>query len=96
MKNIDFKSLAIGALLTTTIFLGIAATGPLANGKVKLDGPVDVRLSFGGSGVSTTDSSTPTEIDNGDTLNVNLNNGVGAFQIMGLGRAGEFRVNVDD
>jgi len=72
MKNIDFKSLAIGALLTSTIFLGIAATGPLANGKVKLDGPVDVRLSFGGSGVSTTDSSTPTDLDSFDTLNVNL------------------------
>ena len=28
MKNIDFKSLAIGALLTSTIFLGVAATSP--------------------------------------------------------------------
>ena len=70
MKNIDFKSLAIGALLTSTIFLGIAATGPLANGKVKLDGPVDVRIRFGGSGVSTTDSSTPTDLDSFDTLNI--------------------------
>ncbi len=28
MKNIDVKSLIIGTLLTSTIFLGIAATGP--------------------------------------------------------------------
>ena len=28
MKNIDIKSLIIGALLTSTIFLGIAATSP--------------------------------------------------------------------
>ena len=28
MKNIDVKSLLIGVLLTSTIFLGIAATGP--------------------------------------------------------------------
>ncbi len=28
MKSIDIKSLIIGALLTSTIFLGIAATGP--------------------------------------------------------------------
>jgi len=27
MKNIDIKSLIIGALLTSTIFLGVAATG---------------------------------------------------------------------
>jgi len=28
MKTLDVKSLLIGALLTSTIFLGIAATGP--------------------------------------------------------------------
>ena len=28
MKNIDIKSLIIGALFTSTIFLGVAATGP--------------------------------------------------------------------
>jgi len=28
MKSIDVKSLLIGALLTSTIFLGVAATGP--------------------------------------------------------------------
>ena len=28
MKNIDIKSLIIGALLTSTIFLSVAATGP--------------------------------------------------------------------
>ena len=28
MKNIDIKSLLIGALFTSTIFLGVAATGP--------------------------------------------------------------------
>ena len=28
MKNIDVKSLIIGALLTSTIFLGVAATSP--------------------------------------------------------------------
>jgi hypothetical protein len=28
MKNIDVKSLFIGALLTSTIFLGVAATSP--------------------------------------------------------------------
>ena len=27
MKNIDIKSIIIGALLTSTIFLGVAATG---------------------------------------------------------------------
>jgi len=27
MKNIDIKSLIIGALLTSTIFIGVAATG---------------------------------------------------------------------
>ena len=27
MKNIDVKSLIIGALLTSTVFLGLAATG---------------------------------------------------------------------
>jgi hypothetical protein len=28
MKNIDIKSLIIGGLLTSTIFLGVAATSP--------------------------------------------------------------------
>ena len=28
MKNIDIKSLIIGVLLTSTIFLGVAATSP--------------------------------------------------------------------
>ena len=28
MKNIDVKSLLIGVLLTSTIFLGVASTGP--------------------------------------------------------------------
>ena len=28
MKNIDIKSLIIGALFTSTIFLGVAATSP--------------------------------------------------------------------
>jgi len=28
MKNIDVKSLIIGALLTSAIFLGVASTGP--------------------------------------------------------------------
>jgi len=28
MKNLDIKSLIIGALLTSTIFLGVAATSP--------------------------------------------------------------------
>jgi hypothetical protein len=28
MKNIDIKSLLIGGLLTSTIFLGVAATSP--------------------------------------------------------------------
>jgi hypothetical protein len=28
MKNIDIKSIIIGALLTSTIFLGVAATSP--------------------------------------------------------------------
>jgi hypothetical protein len=31
MKNIDIKSLIIGALLTSTIFLGVAATSPTDN-----------------------------------------------------------------
>ena len=33
MKNIDIKSLIIGALLTSTIFLGVAATGEDDKGK---------------------------------------------------------------
>ena len=32
MKSIDIKSLIIGALLTSTIFLGVAATSPKDNG----------------------------------------------------------------
>tara|TARA_Y100001938_G_scaffold148043_2_gene230686 strand:+ start:1439 stop:1705 length:267 start_codon:yes stop_codon:yes gene_type:complete len=70
MKNIDFKSLAIGALLTTTIFLGIAATSNPSSQTLKLEGPIDLRLSFGGSGVSTTDSSTPTEITDRGLANI--------------------------
>jgi hypothetical protein len=33
MKNIDIKSLIIGALLTSTIFLGVASTGKDGVGK---------------------------------------------------------------
>ena len=66
MKNIDIKSLIIGALLTSTIFLGIAATSNIGNGTVKLDGPVDVRLSFGSSNASSSNTSTPTAL--GDAL----------------------------
>ena len=40
MKNIDIKSLIIGALLTSTIFLGVAATGATDkwDGKQEWDG----------------------------------------------------------
>jgi hypothetical protein len=72
MKNIDIKSTVIGALLTSTIFLGIAATSNIGNGTVKLDGPVDVRLSFGSSKATASNTSTPTELGNRDTLTINL------------------------
>ena len=72
MKNIYIKSTVIGALLTSTIFLGIAATSNIGNGTVKLDGPVDVRLSFGSSKATASNTSTPTELDNNDKLSVKL------------------------
>jgi len=72
MKNIDIKSLIIGALLTSTIILGIAATSNGGNGTVKLDGPVDVRLSFGSSKASFSNTSTPTDLDTGDRLNLKV------------------------
>ena len=73
MKNIDFKSLAIGALLTTTIFLGIAATSNPSSQTLKLEGPIDLRLSFGPSKAATpSNTSTPTEI---------IHSGVGGFDI---------------
>ena len=70
MKNIDIKSTIIGALLTSTIFLGIAATSNIGNGTVKLDGPVDVRLSFGSSKATASNTSTPTDLDSQDTLKI--------------------------
>ena len=76
MKNIDIKSLIIGVLLATTIIFGMGATGKLGNGPVKIDGPVDVRLSFGSSKATASNTSTPTELDNLDTLNVKLSGGI--------------------
>ena len=70
MKTLDIKSLIIGALLTSTIFLGIAATSNIGNGTVKLDGPVDVRLSFGSSKATASNTSTPTDLDSQDTLKI--------------------------
>jgi hypothetical protein len=65
MKNIDIKSLIIGALFTSTVIFGVAAVSGPASGKVKLDGPVDVRLSFGSSRPSSSNTSTPTELQGG-------------------------------
>ena len=85
MESIDVKSLLIGALLTSTIFLGIAATSNIGNGTVKLDGPVDVRLSFGSSKATASNTSTPTELDNRDTLTLNLNHTTDAMVLTGVG-----------
>ena len=63
MKNIDIKSLLIGALFTSTVIFGVAAVSGPASGKVKLDGPVDVHLSFGSSKPSASNTSTPTALD---------------------------------
>ena len=49
MKNIDIKSLIIGALLTSTIFLGVAATSPTdkwdnnQKWEIKTDNDPDIR-----------------------------------------------------
>ena len=68
MKTIDIKSLIIGVLLATTLIFGMGATGKLGNGPVKIDGPVDVRLSFGSSKATASNTSTPTELSSGATL----------------------------
>ena len=61
MKDIDIKSLIIGALLTSTLLLGVAAVKSPNSGSINLDRPIEVRLGFG---ASTTDSSTPTALGN--------------------------------
>ena len=85
MKSIDVKSLLIGTLLASTIFLGIAATSNVGNGTVKLEGPIDLRLSFGSTGVSSLNTSTPTELKNRDTLTVNLNHKTDSMVLTGVG-----------
>lgn len=85
MKNIDIKSTGIGALLTSTIFLGIAATGNVGNGTVKLEGPIDLRLSFGSPKATASNTSTPTELDNQDTLNLTINHKTDAMVLTGVG-----------
>ena len=76
MKNIDIKSLLIGALFTSTVIFGVAAVSGPASGKVQLDGPVDVRLSFGSSKPSSSNTSTPTALEDDDTLKVKLSTGI--------------------
>ena len=49
MKNIDIKSLIIGALFTSTVLLGMGAVSGPASTTLKLDGPIDLRLGFGGT-----------------------------------------------
>ena len=85
MKNIDIKSTVIGALLTSTIFLGIAATSNIGNGTVKLEGPIDLRLSFGSPKATASNTSTPTELDNQDTLNLTINHKTDAMVLTGVG-----------
>ena len=83
MENIDIKSLIIGALFTSTVIFGVAAVSGPASGKVKLDGPVDVRLSFGSSKPSSSNTSTPTELKTGDALNVALHWPVNSLKLSG-------------
>ena len=85
VKNIDIKSLTIGVLLTTTIIIGVAAAGNTGNRTVKLEGPIDLRLSFGSPRVSSLNTSTPTELKNRDTLTVNLNHKTDQMNIRGVG-----------
>ena len=55
MKNIDVKSLIIGALLTSTIFLGVAATGTTdkwdVNQKWEINCDTQLKGGFGRQGV---------------------------------------------
>ena len=85
MKNIDIKSLIIGVLLATTIIIGVAAAGNTGNRTVKLEGPIDLRLSFGSTGVASLNTSTPTELKNRDTLTVNLNHKTDQMNVRGVG-----------
>ncbi len=50
MKNIDIKSLIIGALLTSTIFLGVAATSPTDKWDYKQEWRVWVGIGEGPKG----------------------------------------------
>jgi hypothetical protein len=63
MKNIDIKSLIIGALFTSTVLLGMGAVSGPASTTLKLDGPIDLRLGFGSSKPSASNTSTPTALD---------------------------------
>ena len=62
MKNIDIKSLIIGALFTSTVLLGMGAVSGPASTTLKLDGPIDLRVGFGSSKPSASNTSTPTEL----------------------------------
>ena len=72
MKNIDIKSLIIGALFTSTVLLGMGAVSGPASTTLKLDGPIDLRLGFGSSRPSSSNTSTPTELRDGSKLKVEL------------------------
>ena len=61
---------------SSTIILGVAATSNVGNQTVKLDGPGDVRLSFGSSKASSSNTSTPTELKHRDTLKVDLSGSI--------------------
>jgi hypothetical protein len=65
MKNIDIKSLIIGALFTSTVLLGMGAVSGPASTTLKLDGPIDLRVGFGSSKPSSSNTSTPTELQGG-------------------------------
>jgi hypothetical protein len=76
MKNIDIKSLIIGALFTSTVLLGMGAVSGPASTTFKLDGPIDLRLGFGSSKPSSSNTSTPTELgDRAGNLSITLLNG---------------------
>ena len=63
MKNIDVKSLIIGALFTSTVLLGMGAVSGPASTTLKLDGPIDLRVGFGSPRPSSSNTSTPTALD---------------------------------
>ena len=85
---------AVGALLPSTIFLGLTASGSCSGNvgdyqTLKLAGPIDLRLSFGSYKATASNTSTPAAIHHSDVGGFDIN--IKHFGVIGKKRTRRFQ-----